>query len=183
MRATSRALWAPISLAVLALSVLSGCGRASHANASAKHAPTESVVYYERCPARDLRRLSSPEPRTATVLVPPHPTGALVCRYWGLDDPGYVGTVAASRSVPSVDALDRLAGRLDALPPFPTNPPPSCPADFGRSELIFFHYRGASDDPVHIVPGGCTPVSNGRLTMIGLRLMLGQARWPDESLL
>jgi hypothetical protein len=185
IRCASSAL---VLLLLLALGALNACGGGkarANSSTSAKHAPFESVAYHRRCPQRDLRPEASPDARTASVLVPRHPTGALLCRFWGLDDrPHRVGTIAGSLSVSRLDALDRLAARLDALPRFPTSPSPSCPAAFGRVELFLFHYRHTSDDPVYVEPSGCIPVSNGRLVKIGIgRLQLGQSHWPDEALL
>ncbi len=114
--------------------------------------------------------------------MPVHPTGALICRYWGLNDPGHrIARFAGRLTVKSTGVLDHLTARLDALPPFPSNPVPSCPTFGGRSDLIFFHYRHVSDDPVLISRDGCIPVSNGRLVRFGLSLPYGH--WPDEGLL
>jgi hypothetical protein len=148
-------------------------------SASTNGAPLESVAYHRRCPANG-RAQASPEMATARVLVPAHPTGALICRYWGPNDRGHrPGSLAGALHVENANAVDRLAVRLDALPPAPSHP--SCPAFGGRSDLIFFHYRGAGDDPVRIVREGCVPVSNGRLVRSGLGLPYGH--WPDTGLL
>jgi hypothetical protein len=77
--------------------------------------------------------------------------------------------------------VDRLAAHLDALPRFPTDPAPSCPAFGSRSDVMYFHYPHASDDPVRIKREGCVPVTNGRMVRIGLSLL--DHHWPDEGLL
>jgi hypothetical protein len=121
--------------------------------------------------------------RTARVLIPLPTTGALVCRYWGLDDRGHqAGTLAQSRTVRGGRRVRSLAARLDALPQFPTTAI-ACPADFDREDVVFFHYVHGSDDPVRIDGSGCMPVSNGRLEKLGLGLPLGHAHWVDEALL
>jgi hypothetical protein len=172
------------SLAVAGGSGCGGDGHPQNTSATAMRAPLESVAYHRHCPARNTRHETSPDPRTASMLVPDHPTSALVCRYWGLDDPGHrAASLARAFSTSNTKLLERLTVRLDALPPFPTRPSPSCPADFGRSELIFFHYRATSDDPVRLETGGCRPVSNGRLVKLGLALARGKAHWLDEELL
>jgi hypothetical protein len=168
---------------IVAGSMLSGCGGQAGVSTSAggKHAPLESVASHGRCPVRDALEKASPDPSTASVLVPPRPTGALICRYWGINDRGHrPAALAAARSVNDSDSLGRLVGRLDALPPFPTQPAPSCPALGGRSEVIYFHYAAAADDPVRI-ERGCVAVSNGRVVRYGLTLPAGR-NWQDEGL-
>jgi hypothetical protein len=140
----------------------------------------ETVAHHRHCPINDNQAEASPVPRTASVLVPGHPTSALICRYWGLNDPGHRRAgLAGTLSIDNAVAVDRVALRLDALPPFHTAP--SCPTFGGRSAVIFFHYRRADDDPVRIKREGCVPVSNGRLLRVGLSLPYGH--WPDEGLL
>jgi hypothetical protein len=163
----------------------SGCGGRAHVSASAesKHAPLESIAFHGRCPVRDALEKASPDPSTASLLVPPRATGALICRYWGINDGGHrPAALAGARSVNGGGSLDRLVGRMDALPPFPTHPAPSCPALGGRSEVIYFHYAAAADDPVRIERQGCVAVSNGRVVRYGLTLPAGR-HWQDEGLI
>jgi hypothetical protein len=170
-------------LLTILLGAASGCGGQAHATSSmaTTRVPLETVAHHRRCPASDARLEASPEPATATVLVPAHPTGALICRYWGMSDPGHrEASLAGTLTIPDAVVAEHLALRLDALPPFPTDPAPSCPAFGGRSVVIFFHYHRASDDPVRIKREGCVPVSNGRLLRIGLSLP--GRHWPDEGL-
>jgi hypothetical protein len=178
------ARWLPvIAWLIVAAGTSSGCGGQSHVKTSAglNRAPLESVAVHYRCPPRDALSKASPDPRTASVLVPPGPSGALICRYWGVEDPGRrPAALAGEVPVASAAVLDRLAGKLDALPAFPS-PSPSCPASGGRSEVIFFHYRGAADDPVRIAVRGCAEVSNGRLVRDGLSLPRSP-HWTDEGL-
>jgi hypothetical protein len=165
--------------------VWGGCGGGAPVSTSAtlKHATFESLSFHVRCPPRDSLEKASPDPRTASVLVPPRPASALICRYWGIDDRGHrPAALAGARPVNEGPPLGRLVGRLDALPPFPTRPVPSCPALGGRSEVIYFHYRGAADDPVRIQRQGCVAVSNGRVVRYGLSLPAGR-HWQDEALI
>ena len=77
--------------------------------------------------------------------------------------------------------ISRLITRLDALEP--ERPPlPSCPVFGGRSILLLFYYRGASEDPVRILRETCPKATNGRLTRLALGLSEGE-HWPDEGLL
>jgi hypothetical protein len=134
-----------------------------------------------RCPATDATIGRSPDPRTATALVPPHPVSALACRYWGNHDVGQRETLAGERAIEANPALGRLIARLDALEP--ERPPvPSCPVFGGRSILLLFHYRSGSDDPVRILRETCPKATNGRLTRLALGLPGGE-HWPDEGLL
>jgi hypothetical protein len=160
-----------------------GCG-GQGSTASAKHAPLEIVAHHDRCPRSDAQHESSPDPATAEVLVPAHPTGALICRYWGSHDQGREFHLAQEGSATSRQAVDRMAQRLNALPPM-FRGPHSCPVFGERSVLIFFHYSHASDDPVRIVVFCLIPVSNGRIVNEGLGGLgsVGEIHWPDEGLL
>ncbi len=172
---------ASIASLMLLLSVLSGCGRQARARSPAAAKSTPPLTH-GRCPLRDRRLQPSSDPRTATVLVPPHPTGVSVCRYWGDEVMRGRWKLAASRDVPSDRALARLVARLDGLDRPQAAPPPSCPVLGGRSVVLVFHYRGATDDPVRILRATCIEVSNGRLDRWGQALALGE-HWPDEGLL
>jgi hypothetical protein len=182
----SPASWLPvIGCLVVAGSMSSGCGGQAHVSTSARssNAPLESLAFHGRCPVRDALEKASPDPSTASLLVPPRPTGALICRYWGINDRGQrPAALAGARPVNDSGSLARLVARLDALPPFPGQPAPSCPALGGRSEVIYFHYAAAADDPVRIVRQGCAAVSNGRIVRYGLTLPAGR-HWQDEGLI
>jgi hypothetical protein len=84
--------------------------------------------------------------------------------------------------VQSATLLGRIARKLDALPAVAGAGTPSCASSGGRSEVIFFHYRGAADDQVRIEGQSCTTVSNGRLLRRGLPLPKG-SHWGDEGLI
>jgi hypothetical protein len=162
-----------------------GCGGQADVSTSpaSNHAPLESVAFHVRCPVRDALEKASPDPSTASLLVPPRSTGALICRYWGINDRGHrPAALAGARPVNDRGSLGRLVGRLDALPPFPTQPAPSCPALGARSEVIYFHYAAAADDPVRIERQDCAAVSNGRVVRYGIAFPAGR-RWQDEGLI
>jgi hypothetical protein len=161
-----------------AAGAINGCAGKSNSTGSSREA-----VVHRLCPRRDLTYRPSTDPRTATVLVPAKPVGVLICRYWGRHDTGRPETLAGHGYVAEGSKLAGLVAKLDALKPFPIAPPPSCPAFGGRSVLLLFQYREASDDPVRIVRGGCVTVSNGRPPDLwGEGLSLGE-HWPDEGLL
>jgi hypothetical protein len=145
----------------------------------------EAVADHERCPTSDARRESSPDPATAEVLVPAGPTGALICRYWGRHDPGRrKGSLAEKGPVASKASVNRLVALLGKLPPlYQGSPASSCPVLGGRSDLIFFHYRHASDDPVRILKECRVPASNGRLVKEAIGIGPAEGHWPDEGLL
>lgn len=167
----------------LAVGVLGCSGHATTEGAeSARHAQFEPVGHHTRCPRTDRLHEASPDPRTTRTLVPSGPTSALICRYWGFDDMGREGTFAGTRFVTDAATVGRAVTRLDALRPL-FRGPHTCPAFGDRSELIFFRYRHASDDPVRIVVDCLIPVTNGRLVMGGLAgLRAGDVHWLDESL-
>jgi hypothetical protein len=164
-----------------AAGAVNGCAGKSNRTGSSREA-----VVHRSCPLRNLTFRPSADPRTATVLVPTHPAGVLVCRYWGRRDTGRYGTLAGHRYVAEDSKLVGLVAKLDALKPFPIasgGPAVSCPVLGGRSALLLFRYRDASDDPVRIRHGGCVRVSNGRPPDLwGEGLTLGE-HWPDEELL
>jgi len=163
-----------------AAGAVNGCGGMSDSTSSSR----DAAVRHRSCPPHDLSFRPSTDPRTATALVPVQPFGVLVCRYWGRHDAGRYGTLAGQRYVAEDSKLGGLVARLDALKPFPTAPVVSCPTAGGRSVLLLFRYRDASDDPVRIRRGGCVLVSNGRSVDLWEdgELSLGE-RWPDEGVL
>jgi hypothetical protein len=170
------------SVAIIVVTA-SGCGAQTRAMSSASMGGSRSatqVPVVHRCPSRPAPVEASPEPTSASVLVPAHPTGALICRYWGTNESArHEATLAGTLPIQQETVLDRLAARLDALPPFPRHSM-SCPTFGGRSDLILFHYRDGRKDPVRITREGCVPVSNGRLLRTGLSLPYGH--WPDDGL-
>src|ERR1043166_4931138 len=122
------------SVAII-LVTLSGCGGAARATSSvstrASRSPMRTPVGTEtlaqRCPSRAERVEASTDPTTADVLVPAHPTGALICRYWGINDSTHrQATLAGAFSIQRKTVLDRLAARLNSLPRFPRHSI-SCP--------------------------------------------------------
>jgi hypothetical protein len=158
-----------------------GCAAKSIGTGSSREA-----VLHRSCPLRDLTFRPSSDARTATVLVPVQPIGVLVCRYWGRHDTGRPWTLAGHRYVAKDSKLAGLVAKLDALKPFPIETggsAVSCPEFGGRSVLLLFQYRDASDDPLRIDRGGCVSVSNGRQPDLwGEGLSLGE-HWPDEGVL
>jgi hypothetical protein len=158
--------------AVCAGLACSACGSA--AGAPARH---------RSCPPNDRTFAPSPEAATEATLVPGDPAAVLVCRYWGRWDTGAPRSLAGQRQLPGGPKLRSFVQKLNALPPIPKDPAPSCPASGGRSVLLLFRYRDAPDDPVLIVSAGCTLVSNGHIReRFGEGLNLGE-HWADEGAL
>jgi hypothetical protein len=154
------------------------------------------------CPPSDATPRRLLHSKTATdVLVPGHPTSALICRYWGrssgIPEPederariregehGHpVYTIAGARRVVRKDVTSYLASELDALPPI--GPHPNCDEVLGgRSELISFYYRGGGEARVIFHLEGCVAVRNGRIASYGLGMGHGngESHWADEALL
>jgi hypothetical protein len=189
------------AVAVLAI-LASGCGKAATLTAPSAKTPLSVPASARLCPPSD----ATPRPlllsKTATdVLVPGHPTSALICRYWGKSGPkpepegkraripkgeqGHdVYTIADARRVMREDVASYLASELDALPPI--GPHPNCDEVLGRrSELIVFYYRGGGEARVIFYKEGCVAVRNGRTARYGLGMGHGngEEHWTDEALL
>jgi hypothetical protein len=123
-----------------------------------------STVHRAVCPRTDTRPPVTSRP-AGQPLVPAGATGALLCRYRGMNpDFSRYGHLAYTARVTSAVVLGRLAGDFDALRPFPRGPT-SCPADDGARIVAFFRYRRGPDEPVVVDLGGCAKVTNGPVTL------------------
>jgi hypothetical protein len=159
--------------AVMTLVVDAATGRVNDDGTSSRYPPlhqlgqvTTDLRTYAACPARARNPLTSTTSGAATELVPPGPRQVLLCRYSGLNPtPAHAGRLLAHRLVRSPRTISQLTARFDALRPFGSGAY-SCPVDFGVTIIAFFRYLPTpeSDDPVSVDPGGCTPVTNGRIT-------------------
>ena len=179
--------------AVLAI-LTSGCGRTATLTAPSAKTPLSAPVSSRQCPPNDARPRALLLSSTATdVLVPGHPTSALICRYWGRSARGQfsegkrghaVNTIAGARRVVRHDVTSYLASELDALRPI--GPRPNCDEVLGgRSELITFYYRGGGEARVIFYAECCVAVENGRTARYGLGMGHGngESHWKDEELL
>ena len=117
---------------------------------------------FESCPRSDRTVPTTALPGAVDELVPAGATGALLCRYRGLDPSAKRFRLIAFDKVTKASTVARLRAQLDALPPSPAGPT-GCPADFGTSIVAYFYYPGASDDIVTVGTSGCTLVSNGHV--------------------
>jgi hypothetical protein len=169
---------------IVSFALTLGCascgGSSSLTSPSAARSPLGVSVSDSACPASPRLALGS-----QATLVPGHPTGALICRYTSPRKVGLPWTLAGALEVMRQDVTTHLASELNALPPFPENPAPSCPAELlrSRSDLIIFRYRGSADARVQITKAGCIPVTNGRIVRIGIGglHMDSESHWPDEG--
>jgi hypothetical protein len=189
-------------IVAVAAILAAGCGRAATLTAPSAKAPLSVPASSRLCPPSDAKARPLLLSRTATdVLVPGHPTSALICRYWGrsgrIPEPeddragiprGEHGhalyTIAEARSVVREDVTRYLASELDALGPI--GPHPNCDEVLGeRSELIVFYYRGGGEARVIFYLDGCVAVGNGRTARYGLGMGHGngESHWADEELL
>jgi hypothetical protein len=188
------------AVAVLAI-LASGCGKAATLTAPSAKTPLSVPASSQLCPSSD----ATPRPlllsRAATdVLVPGHPTSALICRYWGRSrrlpesedelaripkgEHGHAYTIAEARRVVRQDVTSYLASELNALGPI--GPRPHCDeVPSRRSELIVFYYRGGGEARVIFYLEGCVAVRNGRTARYGLGMGHGngESHWVDEELL
>jgi hypothetical protein len=182
--------------------VASGCGKAATLTAPSAKAPLSVPASPRLCPPSDAAPRVLLLGATATeVLVPGHPTSALICRYWGRSgrtsepederagieegEHGHaIHTVAEARRVVRQDVTSYVASELDGLGPI--GPHPNCDEELGgRSELIVFYYRGGGEARVIFYLQGCVAVRNGRIARYGLGLGHGngESHWTDEALL
>jgi hypothetical protein len=190
--------------AVAVLTVLmSGCGTAATLTAPSAKTPLSVSASLRLCPPSDANARPLLLSKTATdVLVPGHPTSALICRYRGRSgrisgpegaerariaerEHGHaVYTIAEARHLVRQDVTSYLAGELDALRPI--GPHPNCDEELdGRSELIVFYYRGGAEARVIFYVERCVAVRNGRTARYGLGMGHGngESHWTDEELL
>lgn len=176
----------PVVAASLTLALsYSGCGTSKTSSV-----PTRLVIVgsapRRACPARDTSPRRVLAPSATTVLVPGHPTSALICRYWGGSEPGHrARTVAEALQVSRQYVISRVAHRLNALPLITSKALIICPlspAGGGRTVLFVFRYRGRQDATV-LFGGGCGKVTNGRITRDGLPLDNNGEHWAGEGLL
>jgi hypothetical protein len=189
------------AVAVLAI-LASGCGKAATLTAPSAKTPLSVPASSRLCPPSDATARALLLSKTATdVLVPGHPTSALICRYWGRSgrllesadervgvpegEHGHaLYTIAEARRVVRQDVTSYLASELDALGPI--GPRPHCDEVLGgRSELIVFYYRGGGEARVIFYVEGCVAVRNGRTARYGLGMGggNGESHWVDEALL
>jgi len=92
-------------------------------------------------------------------LVPPNPTGGLICRYRGLPSPGALGRHTRLDAV-QARLLAQVVRKLDLKPPPELV---SCPMDNRSFAVIGFSYRGRSDVGLWYWTSGCQSVDNGRI--------------------
>ena len=113
-------------------------------------------------PLPSLDTVANPGDGSASVLVPPHPVAALVCRY-GPGQPG--SSVALYRQVRLGPApASALASTIDSIR---SEPPPSgpisCPDAISSETLLGFSYRGSGQAALRWQDSGCEEVDNGNL--------------------
>ncbi len=149
------------------------------------------------CPPSDTEPERVLSKSAGNVLVPGHPTSAIVCRYWGHSPLGFApgrpsrsefghaeGTLAQARRIMRRDVTAYLAAELNALPRI--GPHANCDEELNaRSELFLFHYRGGGEARVLITRARCFPTTNGRIVRgaIGSTHGNGEEHWIDEGLL
>jgi hypothetical protein len=159
-----------LALVVCAVIALGACGGRRMATTGDKHAtltapsaktPLSVPASARLCPPNDAEPQRLLLGKTATnVLVPGRPSGALICRYWGISgrtlepederariprgEHGHpVHTIAEARRVVRQDVTSYLVGEFDALRPI--GPHPNCDEVLGgRSEMIAFYYEEAA---------------------------------------
>ena len=181
---------------------MSGCGTTTQTVPSAKTPLTVSAPS-RLCPPSDEKPRRILLKSAGDVLVAGHPTGAVLCRYWGYSGrkpepederahiaPGegehghLIRTLAEARRITRQDVTSYLASELDALPHLPRAAEACDVATGDRSELIIFHYRGGGESRIVVFEQNCDPVANGRIVRAGFGAGHESAgHWWDEALL
>jgi hypothetical protein len=179
-----RACRTPVIAALLtgALGCASCGGPTAPTAPSATRSPLAVSASRHSCPASDVKPRLVLDRSATPVLVPGHPTGVLICRYFYARQ--QATNLAGARQVARQDVTSYLASELNALPP-PPKLTGTCPEFGGRSELFVFRYPGGSTARVLLVMACRIPVTNGRVVRQGLGLHFrgGEVHWPDEGLL
>ena len=113
------------------------------------------------CPVSVAGVKPTNNPTGFSALVPPRPTGLILCRYTGLNDQPPM-TLARTVRIKQRSRMRDLGRKLDALPAPPAGTY-SCPNDDGSAIAARFSYK--NDSPVTVVVhlGGCGAVTNGRV--------------------
>lgn len=145
--------------AVIAVFVLAGCGGATVGPAVAL-SPSTSQATPLACPATPV----APSPAgPASVVVAGTPDRGTVCRYGGLNDPDVNKLVRSA--VLTGAQLAKLVGALNRERVWPAGVPYSCPADFGRYDVLLFGYPDGHQAVVRASLSGCGSVANGKRTV------------------
>jgi hypothetical protein len=128
-----------------------------------------------RCPAGDRKAVSSTRSGRFDELVPPAPTGLVLCRYNGLKNPpplftpGYPAFgLVASAVVENRTNVSRFAAELNAIPDRSGSYAIACPADVGTAIIAYFTYPSGVANPVTVDLTGCQTITNGSLSRLGL---------------
>jgi hypothetical protein len=113
------------------------------------------------CPATRPQHSAYPA-GPSSVMVPGTPTGALVCRFNGLNGAPRLG-LARSATLTG-PALAQLVSALNGLHGSMPSGPINCPMDDGATDTVLFHYADATSPvQVSIALTGCAAASNGTL--------------------
>jgi len=151
-----------IALCVSVLVVAGGVGGTAHFWRSNDVQVVEVASAPVRCPATHPADTPKPKRKEAEKqLVPGQPSGAVICRYAGLDSkhPGsLISRKGLSGQTAVAFAKNLNAGRsasIDAI---------SCPNDTGALDLMTFTYPSGPTVAVLIRRSGCHLASNGSVT-------------------
>lgn len=118
------------------------------------------------CPARlpaDAMNSVKSSKAPSDTIVPGTPDHAVVCRYEDMNEPN-PRQLAKSKSLAGAQAV-KLAAALNGGSPM-TGGVTSCPADFGRYDLVLFDYSDRAAVHVMVSVSGCRQVTNGHRTLM-----------------
>lgn len=149
--------------------MLAGCTSPHHAVKKVPPPPASRLVVTASggCPKVISTDVYSTAGQAATVLVPSHPTGGLVCSYGPVASHGshLVGSARISAAT-----ARHLVAMLDKLPDF--KGAVACPMDTGARDVLAFTYKHGGVADVEVGLSGCRVATNGQA-----------ARWASARLL
>ena len=148
-----------IAFSISAVVIVGGIGGTAHFWRSNAVPAVEATSAPARCPATHPADIAKPNRKGAEKqLIPDRPSGAMVCRYSGLDGE-HPGSLISRKGL-SGQTVDTLAKNLNAGRRASTGAM-SCPNDSGALDLITFAYPSGPTLAVLIRRSGCHLASNG----------------------
>lgn len=168
-----------IAASLLAVAgLVAGCaGRVSPYAQPASNVLSTTPSPPPTCPSRlTVGPNGDPRPPThhgpAGTMVPASPSGAVACRYEGLNDPK-PSWLAKSATLDATQAA-RLATAFNGAQPWHRGVPYSCPADFGTYDLVLFTYSDGGEVDVLLSTSGCRGAGNGNREVMMAETALDQ---------
>lgn len=186
----SRALLITAVLTAALLVGLAAVALASRPREPVSSPDASGALNLPACLPADRRTLTSARAGANTQLVPGGSHEVLICRYYGLNEPGVYGEPSMGLSAQAVvtdpTTVAALAVEMNALPPVKPGPV-ACPADLGAAIVVDFRYATGPDNPVTVSLTGCQGVANGhtgrQTTAAFLARLMGFVPVPTDAVI